>query len=96
MAYVGAPGTTFLVALLGTTLAWAVLRARRTPVKAGLGVAVALVLACFAAVVPYPHTSPGEKPRRLTVAAVQGNVPGVGLEMETWGGAVSPATVAVA
>ena len=30
-AYVGAPGATFVVALLGTTLAWAVLRVRRTP-----------------------------------------------------------------
>ena len=30
-AYVGAPGITFLVALMGTTLAWAVLQARRHP-----------------------------------------------------------------
>ena len=31
---VGAPGVTFVVALLGTTLAWAVLRGRRAPVRA--------------------------------------------------------------
>jgi apolipoprotein N-acyltransferase len=80
MAYVGAPGTTFLVALVGTTVAWAVLRARRTPGRAVLGVLGALVLASFASVAPYPHRDAGEAPRRLTVAAVQGNVPGVGLE----------------
>jgi apolipoprotein N-acyltransferase len=80
LAYVGAPGATFLVALLGTTLAWAVLRARRAPVRATLGVLGAVVLASFAAVAPYPHTSADDTPRRLTVAAVQGNVPGIGLE----------------
>jgi apolipoprotein N-acyltransferase len=80
IAYVGAPGVTFLVALLGTTIAWAVLRARRTPLRAVLGVAGAVVLACFAAVAPYPHTSAADTPRRLTVAAVQGNVPGTGLD----------------
>jgi apolipoprotein N-acyltransferase len=80
LAYVGAPGASFLVALVGTTLAWAVLRARRSPVRAALGVVATVVIATFAAVAPYPHASSGQTPRRVTVAAVQGNVPGVGLE----------------
>jgi apolipoprotein N-acyltransferase len=77
-AYVGASGVTFLVALVGTTLAWAVLRARRTPLRAGAATAGALVLACLAAVVPWQATGPDD--RRVDVAAVQGNVPGEGLE----------------
>ena len=78
-AYVGAPGVTFLVALLGTTLAWALLcvraahRSGRSP-----GWSAAAVLACAAAVWPWQATSPHD--RRVTVAAVQGNVPGEGLE----------------
>ncbi len=75
-AYLGAPGATFVVALLGTTLAWAVLRFRRTPLRAVVGVAVAAGLACLASVVPYDA---GRGPT-VTVAAVQGNVPGKGLE----------------
>ena len=77
-AYVGAPGATFVVALLGTTLAWAVLRFRRTPVRAVLGVVGALALAGVAAVVPWDPTSADDP--EVTVAAVQGNVPGEGLE----------------
>ena len=75
-AYLGAPGATFVVALLGTTLAWAVLRFRRTPLRAVVGVAVAAGLACLASVLPYDA---GRGPT-VTVAAVQGNVPGKGLE----------------
>ena len=77
-AYVGAPGVTFLVALVGTTLAWGVLNVRRTPVRAVAGVAAALVLASVAAVWPWQPSTAGN--RRVTVAAVQGNVPGEGLE----------------
>ena len=76
-AYVGAPGATFLIALVGTTLVWAVLRARRTPVRALLGVVAALAVSCVATVVPWQATSPSDP--RVTVAAVQGNVPGTGL-----------------
>jgi apolipoprotein N-acyltransferase len=75
-AYLGAPGATFVVALLGTTIAWAVLRVRRTPVRAVVGVLVAAGLACLASLVPYDA---GRGPT-VTVAAVQGNVPGQGLE----------------
>jgi apolipoprotein N-acyltransferase len=75
-AYLGAPGATFVVALLGTTIAWAVLRFRRTPVRAVVGVVLAAGLACLASLVPYDAGSG----RAVTVAAVQGNVPGEGLE----------------
>ena len=75
-AYLGAPGATFVVALLGTTLAWAVLRVRRTPVRAVVGVLVAAGLACLASLVPYD----AGRGATVTVAAVQGNVPGEGLE----------------
>jgi len=77
-AYVGAPGVTFLVALVGTTLAWAVLRARRTPGRAVVGLAAAVVVACLASLLPWPSGTAGDP--RLRVAAVQGNVPGTGLE----------------
>jgi apolipoprotein N-acyltransferase len=77
-AYVGAPGVTFLVALVGTTLAWAVLRARRTPVQAVAGVLAALAVSCVATVVPWTATRPNDP--QVRVAAVQGNVPGEGLE----------------
>jgi apolipoprotein N-acyltransferase len=77
-AYVGAPGVTFLVALTGTTLAWAALRVRRAPLRAVTGVVVALGIACLASLVPWqPGTAAAP---RVRVAAVQGNVPGQGLE----------------
>jgi apolipoprotein N-acyltransferase len=78
LAYVGATGVTFLVALVGTTLAWAVLHLRRTPVRAVVAVAVTAVLACLASVVPWHPERSGD--RRVTVASVQGNVPGEGLD----------------
>jgi apolipoprotein N-acyltransferase len=78
LAYVGAPAVTFLVALVGTTLGWAVLRARPAPVRAVVAVAAALAVACVAALVPWQATRPTD--RRVTVAAVQGNVPGAGLD----------------
>src|SRR6185436_11082735 len=83
-AYVGAAGVTFLVALVGTTVAWAVLRARRTPVRGVLGLAAAAGLACVASLVPFAAGGPdpvaGGKDASVVVAAVQGNVPGQGLE----------------
>jgi apolipoprotein N-acyltransferase len=79
-APVGAAGVTFAVALVGTTLAWAVLTVRRTPVRAAAGLAVACLLAVVAAPFTVNGASDGPNLRRITVAAVQGNVPGVGLE----------------
>jgi apolipoprotein N-acyltransferase len=78
-AYVGAAGVTFLVALVGTTLAWAVLRARRTPLRALVGLAAAAALACLASLVPFDPVA-GDPPPTVRVATVQGNVPGEGLE----------------
>jgi apolipoprotein N-acyltransferase len=77
-AYVGAPGTTLAVALVGTTLAWAVLRVRHRPVRAVGALAGVVLLSCLAAVFPWQATRPGDP--RVRVAAVQGNVPGKGLE----------------
>ena len=78
LAYAGAPGTTFAVALVGTTLAWAVLVGRRTPVRAVAGLAAALALACVASLAPWQAERPGDP--RMRLAVVQGNVPGEGLE----------------
>ncbi len=78
LAYVGGAGATFAVALLGTSLAWAVLRVRAAPVRAAAGLTAAVVVACVAGLVPWQATRPGDP--RATVAAVQGNVPGEGLE----------------
>ena len=78
LAYVGAAGVTFLVALVGTTLAWAVWRLRRAPVRSLVGLAAALALACVASVVPWQATRSTDP--QVRVAAVQGNVPGEGLD----------------
>jgi apolipoprotein N-acyltransferase len=79
-AYVGSSGTTYLVALVGTTLAWTLVSLRRAPVRA-LG---ALLLACAVAVVfdvtPVNSPSPNADYDPFTVAAVQGNVPGEGMD----------------
>ena len=80
MGYVGAAGVTFLVALVGTTLAWVVAEGRRTPARA----AVALLAACLASVgfdagrgnSPLPNADYTP----FSVAAVQGNVPGEGMD----------------
>jgi apolipoprotein N-acyltransferase len=67
-------GVSLLVALAGTTLAWVVLevRARPAPVLAGAGVLVGTTL--LAVLVTPGATRVGE----VTVAAVQGDVPGSG------------------
>ena len=80
-AYVGSAGTTFAVALVGTALAWAVLEARRTPVRGLAAVVVPTMLAssggAFTPWAPSPTEEPG---RSVSVAAVQGNVPGEGMD----------------
>jgi apolipoprotein N-acyltransferase len=78
LAYVGAPGVTFLVALLGTTLAWVVSRGRRRPVRAVVALAAAVAAACVASLVPWQATRASDP--QVRVAAVQGNVPGEGLD----------------
>jgi apolipoprotein N-acyltransferase len=80
-AYVGAAGVTFAVALLGTSLAWAVTAIRRAPLRAAAAVLVGAVIAvsssAFGPGTPSPQAEPG---RVVTVAAVQGNVPGEGMD----------------
>lgn len=78
LAYVGAPGTSFVVALLGCALAWAVLTARRTPVRATGVLVAAGVLGAAGAVLP--GVSPSADARTVRVAAVQGDVPGEGMD----------------
>jgi apolipoprotein N-acyltransferase len=80
MGYVGAAGTTFVVALVGTTLAWAVLAVRRTPVRSAAAVAIPAVVVVSGGLVP-PWSAPvtAEPERQVTVAAVQGDVPGEGM-----------------
>ncbi|HEX6246517.1 MAG TPA: apolipoprotein N-acyltransferase [Nocardioidaceae bacterium] len=80
-AYVGAAGTTFVVALVGTALAWAVSEARRTPVLGTAAVALPLLLAFGGAVFTPWAPGPGEEPSGVVaVAAVQGDVPGEGMD----------------
>ena len=78
MGYVGSAGTTFAVALVGTSLAWAVREARRTPVRAAGAVVASVLLACSGALLPTAGTA-GQPAAVVTVAAVQGDVPGSGM-----------------
>ena len=76
----GPPLLSFLVALAGVTLAWAVLavlarraRPRWGLIPAGLAVAGAFALALGGALLPVDQAAPGE--RSAEVAAIQGDVP---------------------
>jgi apolipoprotein N-acyltransferase len=75
MAYVGSAGTTFAVALIGTSLAWAASAVRRTPALGAAAVVVPVLLASSGAV----YTPAQETSDVVTVAAVQGDVPGAGM-----------------
>lgn len=82
MTWVSTSGTTFLIALLGNVLAWAVLSSRGSSARVGLGVAAAVAVAALpaaaSALVPLDeHTTVVGEAR---VAAVQGNVPGEGMD----------------
>lgn len=79
-AYVGPAGTTYLVALVGTTLAWTVVHLRRTPVRGVAALTAACVAAIAFSVTPVNSPSPNADYDPFTVAAVQGNVPGEGLD----------------
>ncbi|MGA8210828.1 MAG: apolipoprotein N-acyltransferase, partial [Nocardioidaceae bacterium] len=78
LAYVGSAGVSLLVALTGTTLAWAVLRVRQAPVAAVAGAVAVGALASAGSLLPWQPVT-GEEPT-VRVASVQGNVPGEGLE----------------
>jgi apolipoprotein N-acyltransferase len=75
--WIGMTGASLLVALTGTTLAWLVLEVRsptRTTYAALAGLAVVTLAPTL---VPYPLERTGS----ATVAAVQGDVPGTGLNV---------------
>lgn len=80
VALVGTSGTSALVALSGTTLAYAALRVRTRPVTSLAAVLAVVVasgtLGAIAAAAPWD----GEPSRTTRVAAVQGDVPGEGME----------------
>ena len=79
--YVGAAGTTFAIALLGSALAWALRHVRRTPTQAFAALGGAVVLAVSGTIATPWAPGPTEEPGRIvTVAAVQGNVPGEGMD----------------
>jgi apolipoprotein N-acyltransferase len=69
----GAPLLTFLVALAGATLAWALLVPGRRRAMPWLVVAAAVGLALAGSLLPVDRQAPGTP--TATVAAVQGNVP---------------------
>jgi apolipoprotein N-acyltransferase len=77
LPYVGATGVSLLVALTGTAMAWAVLTVRRLPG------AVAAVAAALVGVVVVPHlaTYAATPDGEVTVAAIQGDVPGPGTDI---------------
>ncbi|MEP7055771.1 MAG: apolipoprotein N-acyltransferase, partial [Actinomycetota bacterium] len=79
----GAPLVTFATALIGLALLWLALTVRRDGVRRPLafapGLAVLIVVALGSVAVPVPSGSN----QHLTVAAVQGNVPALGLERST-------------
>jgi apolipoprotein N-acyltransferase len=80
IGHLGAAGTTFLVALVGTSLAWAATKLRRRPVAAVGAVALACLVAVAPTAVPSPSFGPTEEPADpVSVAAVQGDVPGEGM-----------------
>ncbi len=82
VALAGTAGTSLLVALLGTTLAWSALQLRTRAVQAIGGVVIVAALAyaagAAAGVAPWREAEPDAETVR--VAAVQGDVPGEGME----------------
>jgi apolipoprotein N-acyltransferase len=79
VGYVGPAGVSFAVALVGTMLAWTVVSLRRLPATAPLALGAVALLASGASLYPTGDlTDPQQPPVR--VAAVQGNVPGEGMD----------------
>ena len=75
--WIGMTGVSFLVALSGTTLAWLLLQVR-SPTRTTYAVVAGLaVVTLVPALAPYPLERTGS----ATVAAVQGDVPGTGLNV---------------
>jgi apolipoprotein N-acyltransferase len=81
MAWVGAAGTTFLVALLGATLAWLLRELVRPDARRTLTAVLAAVGVLLLAATPaLAGRASVEAAGTVQVAAVQGNVPGEGME----------------
>jgi apolipoprotein N-acyltransferase len=78
-AFTGSAGVTLAVALVGTVLAWAIPAVRRTPARALAAVVLTCLLVSAGAAFPVNSPSPDEDVNSVTVAAVQGNVPGEGM-----------------
>ncbi|MBC2934613.1 apolipoprotein N-acyltransferase [Nocardioides sp. zg-1228] len=77
LPWIGMTGVSLLVALTGTTLAWVVLQLRSPSRSTYVAVAALVVVTLAPALVPYPLERTGS----ATVAAVQGDVPGTGLNV---------------
>lgn len=74
--FVGAPGLSFAVALIGAALSAAALTAwRRQPARGYLVPAGAVLVAAVAAAAAWPTVGAPSGGRTVTVAAIQGNVP---------------------
>ncbi|WP_210651914.1 apolipoprotein N-acyltransferase [Nocardioides sp. SYSU D00065] len=77
LPWIGMTGVSFLVALTGTTLAWLLLQVR-TPTRTTYAAVGGLAVVTLApALLSFPVTQTGT----ATVAAVQGDVPGTGLDV---------------
>jgi len=76
----GAPLVTFAVALAGGLLAWALVQRPGLRPALALASVVAIAAAPLAIVLPTAGTDRGGAPSSIVVAAVQGNVPRLGLE----------------
>ncbi|GAA1973601.1 apolipoprotein N-acyltransferase [Nocardioides panacihumi] len=74
LAYVGATGVSFALALLGALLTWLLIARRGRHLLGLAGIAAVLVAVVAADVRPWQAEETG----RINVAAVQGNVPGPG------------------
>jgi apolipoprotein N-acyltransferase len=77
LPWIGMTGVSLLVALSGTTLAWLLLTRRDASRKALVAVGALVVVTLAPMLVTYPVSESGT----TTVAAVQGDVPGTGLDV---------------
>lgn len=75
--YVGSTGTSLVWALLGTGLAWVLVTVGASPLRTLSVAAGAVVVVMLPTAAPYA----GERGVEITVAAVQGNVPGDGTDV---------------
>ncbi|WP_299932504.1 apolipoprotein N-acyltransferase [uncultured Nocardioides sp.] len=83
LPWIGATGVSFLVALAGATLAWVLHEGKARPAGAAAAIVAALLVGAVPALFrPESLTSSWETGRpTVTVAAVQGDVPGAGNDL---------------